>query len=62
MDLSMINSPGYGIKNYDNNQECIWEVKADEGYIVELEFLGRFFLEDSINCSKDYIEVKHSFK
>lgn len=42
---------------YPNNAECIWEIRADTGYHIGLQFTNRFFLEDSTNCSKDFLEI-----
>jgi cubilin len=44
-------------KPYPSNTECFWEIRADPGYHVGLTFDDRFFLEDSLNCTKDYMEV-----
>ncbi|XP_024214976.1 cubilin [Halyomorpha halys] len=52
----LIQSPGYP-SNYKNNIECDWEIRADFGMHVGLVFEGRFFIEDSPDCKKDYIEV-----
>ncbi len=42
---------------YPNNMECIWEISTYIGYHVGLSFINRFFLEDSVNCTNDYIEI-----
>lgn len=42
---------------YPNNIECIWEIATTNGYHIGLTFINRFFLEDSTNCTKDYIEI-----
>jgi cubilin len=53
----MFTSPFYGqSKSYPPNTECIWELRANEGYHVGLTFVGRYFIEDSPNCTKDYVE------
>ncbi|KAG5668318.1 hypothetical protein PVAND_016262 [Polypedilum vanderplanki] len=49
------NTPLYD-KPYPSNSECIWELRADVGYQVGLYFPDRFFIEDSTNCTKDYLE------
>lgn len=49
-------SPLYNIKQYPQNVECIWEIRADDGYHVGINFEGRFFIEQSDNCTKDYLE------
>lgn len=43
-------------KPYPPNTECIWEIRADDGYHVGLNFEGRFFIEQSDNCTKDFVE------
>lgn len=42
---------------YKNNMECIWEIQASMGYHIGLAFKGRFFIEDSPNCTNDYLQV-----
>lgn len=51
-----IKSPMYG-QQYPNQLECIWEIRGDPGYHIGLTFSGRYFIEDSKNCSKDYLEI-----
>ncbi|XP_066158935.1 cubilin [Euwallacea fornicatus] len=51
------NSPNFENGNYDNNQECVWDVIAEEGYMVVLKFIDRFFIEDSENCTNDFVEI-----
>lgn len=43
---------------YQNNMECIWDIKAQEGHHISLNFTGRFFIEDSSDCKKDYLLVQ----
>ncbi|CRL00998.1 CLUMA_CG014207, isoform A [Clunio marinus] len=47
-------------KMYLPNTECIWEIQTSEGYHIGLTFQDRFFIEDSPNCTKDYVEI-HDF-
>lgn len=51
-----LSSPKNGT-NYPNNIECVWNLKARNGFHIGLSFVERFFLESSPNCSKDYIAV-----
>uniref|UniRef100_A0A7G3AGB7 Cubilin n=1 Tax=Lutzomyia longipalpis TaxID=7200 RepID=A0A7G3AGB7_LUTLO len=51
-----IKSPG-NASYYPNNIECVWEFRPDPGFHVGLEFVDRFYIEDSVNCTKDYIEI-----
>ncbi|XP_017464514.1 PREDICTED: cubilin homolog [Rhagoletis zephyria] len=54
-----INSPAVIMdsKIYKSNMECSWEFEASSGFYMSVEFLGRFFIEKSANCSKDYLEI-----
>ncbi|XP_063696850.1 cubilin homolog [Culicoides brevitarsis] len=56
MPISTISSPS---KNgtYFNNMECVWELRADAGYTIDLWFKDRFFIEEAPDCSKDYVEI-----
>ncbi|XP_043658315.1 cubilin homolog [Drosophila teissieri] len=45
-------------EQYKNNVECIWEVEAAMGYHIGLTFHGRFYIEDSPGCTKDYLLVQ----
>lgn len=42
---------------YPNNAECIWNIRARAGYHITLSFVDRFFLEQSDNCTKDYVAL-----
>lgn len=53
--IKNIKTPLYD-KSYPPNTECIWEIRADDGYHVGLSFEGRFFIEESVNCTKDFVE------
>ncbi|KAL7042861.1 hypothetical protein ACKWTF_001317 [Chironomus riparius] len=44
-------------KPYPANTECVWEIRADTGFRVGLKFSGRFYIEESTNCTKDYVEI-----
>ncbi|XP_053955149.1 cubilin homolog [Anastrepha ludens] len=44
-------------KTYKNNMECSWEFETSHGLYLIVNFLGRFFIEKSENCSKDYLEI-----
>lgn len=52
----VIQSPNYP-KMYPNNIECTWEVRSNEGYHIGLQFIERFQIEESTNCTNDFIEV-----
>lgn len=55
MPINTIQSPGNG--SYFNNMECIWELRADPGYTINLWFKNRFYIEETNGCVKDYVEV-----
>lgn len=42
---------------YPNNAECVWDLKARAGFHIGLQFVTRFFIENSLNCTKDYVDV-----
>jgi cubilin len=46
-----------GSTQYPSNVECVWEIQAESGYHIGLTFKKRFFIEDSDNCTKDFVEV-----
>ncbi|XP_075162494.1 cubilin homolog [Haematobia irritans] len=46
-------------ETYENNIECSWIFNTQPGYYPQVHFFGRFFLEDSPNCTKDYLEIQH---
>lgn len=52
----MMKSPAFN-GQYPNNAECIWEIRADPGYHIGLVFTGRFNIQSSVNCTKDYVEM-----
>ncbi|KAL9905968.1 cubilin 2 isoform 1-T1 [Glossina fuscipes fuscipes] len=43
---------------YQNNKECSWEFFTLPGYYLSVKFNGRFFIEDFVNCTKDYLEIQ----
>ncbi|XP_065360610.1 cubilin homolog [Calliphora vicina] len=44
--------------SYKNNQECSWIFHTKPGLYLQVQFLGRFFIENSPNCTKDYLEIQ----
>ncbi|XP_041982769.1 cubilin-like [Aricia agestis] len=52
----MFTSPNFP-GNYKENQECTWEIRADLGYRVSLQFIDRFVVEDTVNCTKDAVII-----
>lgn len=42
---------------YPNNDECEWIIGVWPGNRIRLQFVERFSLEQSVNCSKDYVQV-----
>lgn len=47
-------------QQYENNEECEWTIALLPGNMVYLEFVDRFYIEQSVNCSKDYVQVRLS--
>ncbi|XP_064556077.1 cubilin homolog [Drosophila montana] len=45
-------------EQYKNNVECIWEIETEPGFHIGLSFLGRFYIESSNGCAKDYLRVQ----
>ncbi|XP_077301904.1 cubilin-like [Arctopsyche grandis] len=43
--------------SYGENEECTWEIEAKYGFRVSLNFIDRFAIEKSPNCSKDFVEI-----
>ncbi|XP_023016013.2 cubilin [Leptinotarsa decemlineata] len=52
----IIQTPNYK-NNYDNNAECLWIIQSAPGYHIQLDFLDRFHVEKSDNCTNDYLEI-----
>ncbi|KFM76021.1 Cubilin, partial [Stegodyphus mimosarum] len=49
-----ISSPNYPSR-YGHNEECVWIIEYLPGYTTRLEFVGRFDIETSSSCDKDYL-------
>lgn len=45
------------LKKYPHNTECVWEIVTTQGYHIVLKFIDRFYLEESHNCTKDFVEI-----
>lgn len=45
--------------NYENNLNCQWNIRVREDHFILLDFLD-FKLEDSINCTADFLEIKEN--
>ncbi|XP_072941839.1 cubilin-like [Epargyreus clarus] len=56
MSDRVFTSPNYP-KGYPNNLECTWEIQADLGNRISLQFVDRLVIEDTINCTKDVLIV-----
>ena len=54
-----IHSPNYP-QNYPHNQNCEWLLAVDQNYVVNLTFTN-FDVENTKNCSDDYVKVSISF-
>lgn len=53
---TLFHSPNFP-KPYDSNEECTWEIKAELGNRISLEFIERFVVEDRVNCTKDAVII-----
>lgn len=52
----IISTPKYPKQNYDNNKICEWNIKTDASHSIVFQLMD-FDLEDSVNCTNDYLEV-----
>ena len=50
-------SPYFG-GAYKNNMSCVWTIETPATYHMNIEFPGRFDLEQSPNCTKDYVLIE----
>ncbi|GFT16866.1 cubilin [Nephila pilipes] len=57
MNKGNITSPNRPSR-YDNNVECRWIIEYIPGFLVKLEFTGRFDIEMDSVCAKDYLLVE----
>lgn len=44
-------------RRYPHNIECEWVIETLPGFTLNLVFFNRFDLENSTNCTNDYVEV-----
>jgi cubilin len=51
-----VSTPNYPRQNYENDQNCEWNIKTDSAHTIIFQLLG-FDLEESVNCSKDKLEI-----
>ncbi|XP_063906397.1 tolloid-like protein 1 [Zophobas morio] len=47
----------YGLSNYHNNTDCVWTIRVDSGYYVNLS-VEVFEIEPSVDCIYDFIEIR----
>lgn len=52
-----ITSPDYQVRDYGNNEECIWTIDEDPRFKLNISFRQPFDLEESDKCDKDYVRV-----
>lgn len=50
-------SPYFG-GPYKNNMNCLWTIEVPSNYHMNIEFPGRFDVEQSSNCTKDYLLIE----
>ena len=46
---------------YRNGIRCTWDIETQPGYIIKVNFYGRFDIEKEDNCGNDYIMVCNNF-
>ena len=58
-----VNSTGSGRK-YAPGLNCTWQIMADEGKVIKLEFIPPFELEDQSDdkCTFDFLEVSENHR
>lgn len=44
-------------RRYPDNAECEWIIESVPGYTVNIVFFDRFEIENSTNCTNDYVEI-----
>ncbi|CAK9795155.1 Cubn [Anthophora quadrimaculata] len=54
-DTGVIFSTNYP-QNYPNKQNCEWLLQVDQNYVVNITFLD-FDIEDTKNCTDDYVQI-----
>jgi len=52
-----ISSPLNPDGNYGRSVECVWDISVLPGYHVNIAFDEPFGIEDSANCTNDYLQV-----
>ena len=52
-----ISSPLNPDGNYGPRVECVWDISVLPGYHVNIAFDEPFGIEDSANCTNDYLQV-----
>jgi hypothetical protein len=52
--LSTLNYP----KQYPDNLECVWLFEFSRSYHFQMTFTSRFDIEQSINCTSDYVLIE----
>ncbi|KAM4689065.1 cubilin [Discoglossus pictus] len=56
METGAFNSPSYP-EDYPANTECVWNILSSPGNRLLLSFIT-FSLQDSHDCTKDYLEIR----
>ena len=54
---SPISAEGSG-NTYPNGAECILDIIGESGFHIEINFSGRFDIEDTFGCANDYLMVR----
>lgn len=50
--------PSTESSRYPHNTECVWTIESVPGYTTNVVFFDRFDIENSTNCTNDYVEVR----
>ena len=57
-----ITAPLDGNGKYRNGVRCTWDIETQMGFKININFYGRFDIEQSDNCDSDYVMVRHFCK
>lgn len=55
-NVAIVQTPNYPLA-YPANTECDWVLDAQRGHRVNITFTGRFDVQQSTNCARDYVQI-----
>ena len=61
-DSGNITAPMGNDGKYRNGVRCTWDIEAQNGHRIEINFSGRFDIEQDDGCDNDFIQVRLIFK